>query len=182
MIMRTRLLPVLALLAAAVLPAHADTSTYLQFDGAIGVDPLSAAGGVDALNTVRGIAPGGRAWVMRKLSASVDARGTIEVKGAGLLLASGEGIATRGPVTAVAATLTCGPADPTARRFTSPGVPLDTFGDFRIRGVLSEDGINAAVLPPTCENPQLLIRAFNPATGAAGAWFAAGIPTHGDDD
>jgi hypothetical protein len=180
--MRARLFCVLAFIAAGAVPAHADVPSYLRFDGAIGVDPLTAAGGVDAPNTVRGIAPGGRAWVIRRLRATVEADGTIDVKGAGLLFASGEAIATRGPVTAVAATLTCGPADATARRFTSPSAPLDVFGDFRIKGVLSEDGLNAAVLPASCDNAKLLIRSFNTATGTAGAWFAVGIPAPHDED
>jgi len=39
----------------------------VKFEGATGVDPLTGANGVDVVNTVRGIAPGGRAWVIRKL-------------------------------------------------------------------------------------------------------------------
>jgi hypothetical protein len=177
-------LPALALLAAAAtLPAQAGgPPPYLKFDGAIGADTLTAAGGVDVLNVVRGINPGGRAWVLRKLKATVSASGAIEVRGAGLLLASGEGIATRGAVAAAAVTLFCGPADATARRFTSPAAPLDTFGNFKIKGMLSEDGINAAVLPPTCDNPQLLIRSANATTGVPGAWFAAGTLAETDDD
>lgn len=174
---------VLALLAAASLPTvAADAPPYLKFEGAIGADTLSAAGGVDVLNVVRGINPGGRAWVMRKLKATVSASGAIEVRGSGLLLASGEGIATRGAVAAVAATLFCGAANNTARAFTSPPAALDAFGNFRLKGTLSEDGINAAVLPPTCDNPQLLIRAANATTGVPGAWFAAGTLAPADDD
>lgn len=176
-------LPALALLAAASGPAQADRAApYLRFDGVIGADTLSAAGGVDVLNVVRGINPGGRAWVMRKLKATVSASGAIEARGSGLLLASGEGIATRGAVTAVVATLFCGPANAGARAFTSTPAALDTFGNFRLQGTLSEDGLNTAVLPPACDNPQLLIRSFNTATGLAGAWFAAGTLAADDDD
>jgi len=37
------------------------------------------------------------------------------------------------------------------------------------------------VLPPTCDNPALLIRAAG-ANGAPGPWFAAGIPDLDDHD
>jgi len=41
--------------------------------------------------------------------------------------------------------------------------------------------VNPAVMPPACDNPVLLIRAYNPTTNTAGAWFAAGIPNRDDD-
>jgi hypothetical protein len=164
----------LAASSAAVL-AHADSSTTLvRFEGAIGVDPLTAANGVDVLNVVRGINPGGRAWVLRKLQASVTTDGRISARGAGLLLASGDVIGTRAGITQVLATLACGPANATAALFHSPPAALDTAGNFRISGALTQDGVNAAVLPATCDNPALLIRAVG-AGGAPGAWFAAGI-------
>ena len=97
------------------------------------------------------------------------------------MLASGDVIGTRGPVTHVAATLACGAANATASLFTSAPSPLQVNGDFEIGGALSQDGVNPAVMPASCDNPVLLIRAANPATGAAGAWFAAGI-ANGDDD
>ena len=168
-------------LASASLAAHAAPS-LLRFSGAIGVDPLTAAGGVDVPNVVRGIVPSGRAWILRSLKASVDADAKIEARGAGLLFTSGDVIGTRGRVANVVAMLTCGPADATARRFTSAPAPLDLAGDFTISGVLSEDGINPAVLPATCDNPVLLIRSFNTTTGLAGGWFAVGIPGVGNGD
>jgi hypothetical protein len=162
-------------LALAASAAGADQGVVLKFRGAIGVDPLTAAGGADALNVVRGINPGGRAWVIRELDAKVFGDANVTIDGKGLLLASGDVIATRGPVTHVAATLACGSADATADKFTTGPAELDAAGDFSIRGPLLVDGVNTAVLPATCENPQLLIRAFSPATGTAGGWFAAGI-------
>jgi hypothetical protein len=176
---RTLLAMALGLAAAT---AHADGSrTLLRFEGAIGVDPLTAAGGADVLNVVRGINPGGRAWVLRKLSATVRTDGTISARGKGLLFSSGDLIGTRGGVTHVAATLTCGAADATAEKFTTAPFPLDLAGDFSIRGPLSSDGINTAVLPNPCNNPALLIRSANATTGAPGGWFAAGIPGDSDD-
>lgn len=170
--------------ASASLPAIASSSQpMLRYSGAIGADTLTAAGGVDVLNVVRGINPGGRTWVLRQFKARVSADGTISARGAGLLLASGETIATRGGVTNVAVTLFCGAANATAARFNSAAVPLDTFGNFNIRGPLLEDGgTNAAVLPATCDNPMLLIRSANATTGVPGAWFAAGILSGDSDD
>ena len=173
-------------LAASVTVTWADRKPPVPpplavFNGAIGVDPLTAAGGVDTLNVVRGISPGGRAWVLRKLSATVAADGSVRISGRGLLFSSGDLIGTRGAVSNVLVTLACGPADTTARKFNSPMTTLDTAGNFSIRGVLSEDGINPAVMPPSCDNPVLLVRSANASTGAAGGWFAAGIPGASDD-
>jgi len=168
-------------LLAAMAAQAGGTPPLVAFSGAIGVDPLTAAGGVDALNVVRGINPGGRSWVLRKFSATVGKDGSVSAKGSGLLLGSGEGIATRGSVAAVVVTLFCGPADASARRFTSPSAALDLAGNFSLKGVLSEDGVNPAVLPAACDNPQLLVRSFNTGTGAAGGWFAAGIVDTDDD-
>lgn len=184
-----------ALLAACLLPpsvsakdssdnsgnATGRVPVLVRFGGAIGVDPLSYAGGANTANVVRGINPGGRVWVLRKFEARAGTDGSISANGKGLLFASGDLIATRGSVAQVVVTLTCGPADATARRFTSAPAALDTRGDFRITGTLSEDGINAAVMPATCDNPALLVRSFNATTNAAGNWFAAGIPNGSDD-
>ena len=174
-------------LAATVTASWADRKPaspppLATFSGAIGVDPLTAAGGVDTLNTVRGIAPGGRAWMLRKLQATVAGDGSVRIAGRGLLFTSGDLIGTRGAVANVIATLACGAADATARKFNSPPAPLDAAANFVIQGKLTEDGINAAVMPATCDNPVLLIRSFNAATGVAGNWFAAGIPGGDKDD
>lgn len=166
-------------LAAVASPRPAP---LIRFEGAIGVDPLTAAGGVDTSNVVRGISPGGRAWVLRRLQATVGADGSIFAKGSGLLFASGDLIGTRGTVSQVAVTLFCGAANAAATSFSSTGAALDAAGNFRIQGVLSQDGVNTAVMPATCDNPVLLVRSANVATGALGGWFGAGIPAGGDDD
>lgn len=158
-------------LALAAAAASADTVAVLKFDGGIGVDPLTAAGGVDTLNVVRGVNPGGRAWVIRKLNATIYSDGSAVVSGKGLLFSSGEVIATRGPVGQVVATLACGPADATATKYTTEAAPLNAAGNFTIRGTLRGADGNIAPLETTpCANPALLIR-----TSAAGGWFAAGI-------
>jgi hypothetical protein len=167
----------LALLAAAA--SAAQPSVLLKFKGAIGVDPLTAAGGVDVANVVRGINPGGRAWVIRKLDATVYSDASIVVQGKGLLFSSGDVIATRGPVAQVVATLACGPADATATKFTSDAAPLNAAGNFTIRSQLAGHDASGNILPfpPSCANPQLLIRA-----SATGGWFAAGILEADDED
>lgn len=190
--MRLRPLLLAAGLAAACAAGPALASPpknlLLSFNGAINLDPstanISGAGVVGVVtNTVRGIAPGGRPWVLRKLSATITRDGQIQARGRGLLIASGEFIATPGPVTAVGATLVCGPADATATRYSTIGAfALNAAGDFTIRGPLSTDGVNTAVLPDTCANPVLLIRSYNTTTNLLGGWFAAGIPGRGDDD
>lgn len=175
-----RVLPLLALAVSAAAVA-APPAPPLRFEGGIGVDPLTAAGGADVLNTVRGINPGGRAWVIRKLTATVNPDSTLVAQGRGLLFASGESIGTRGAVTQVAATLTCGPADATATRYNTAPVDLDAAGNFSIRSKFSVDGSNIATVRSPCENRVLLIRGANPVTGALGGWFAVGIPAGPED-
>lgn len=159
-----------------------DAPPLVSFNGGIGSFPAVATAAGNQPNAVRGIAAGGLPWVIRKLEARVGTDGSISVRGKGLLFGAQDRIATRGTVAAVVATLACGAADATARRFTSAPADLDLAGNFRIQGLLSEDGINPAVMPATCDNPALLIRSFNAATGAAGNWFAAGIPGGSSDD
>jgi len=170
-----RLIPIVLLAMSAGVLAHTSSKTLVRFDGAIGTDPLTASNGVDVLNVVRGVNPAGRAWVVRELRVSISANGAIHGRAGGLLLASGDVIGTRAGVAQVLATLACGAANATATLFHSAPTALDTEGNFRLSGTLTQDGINAAVLPPTCDNPALLIRTVG-ANGAPGAWLAAGIP------
>lgn len=172
----SRYLPAIVLALVAAGASAAQQVSVLKFKGGIGVDPLTAAGGADTLNVVRGINPGGRAWVIRKLEATVYSDASIVVQGKGLLFSSGDVIATRGPVAQVVATLACGAADATAAKYTTEAASLNPAGNFKIQGKLF-DGPNFATLPQPCTNPQLLIRA-----SATGGWFAAGILGSGDDD
>lgn len=154
-----------ALAALAAGTAHA-SDPLVQFSGAIGVDPVAGiSAGAPVANTVLGVPPGGRGWILRKLRASVDPDGSVSAKGSGLLFTGSDAIGTRGGVTQVFATLFC-----SGVAHHSPIVPLDLAGNFVIKGVLG------TVPPNPCLSPVLLIR------GAAGAqpWFAAGIP--GADD
>jgi len=150
------------LVSASTLPSMA-ADGRIEFDGGIGSTPFASAGGAVVPNDVRGIAPGGRPWVIGKLRASVRADGHISVKGEGLLLGGGNSVGLPAIPRQVVATVFCGEA-----AYNSAAVNLDAQGNFAIKGALT------GVLPSPCATPILLIRNF--AAGAPGAWFAAGIP------
>jgi hypothetical protein len=172
--LQTGLILAVCALSAAAAFAHPDAKPLVRFDGAIAADPLTGVNGTDALNVVRGINPGGRAWTIRRFSANIGNDGSVSARGAGLLLASGDVIGTRAGIAQVAVTLFCGPANNTAAAFSSAPAAFDTAGNFHVNGALTQDGVNRAVLPATCDNPALLIRAVG-ANGAPGAWLGAGI-------
>lgn len=136
----------------------------LQFDDGIGVDPVAGidASGNPILNVVQGVNPGGRPWVIEDLRVTIRADGRINARGEGLLLSATNNIGTIGGVTEVAATLFCDGAQPSS----SVPVPLDSAGDFEIRGMLTPP-------PSSCTTPVLLIR--NAPAGVLGSWFAAGV-------
>ena len=158
----------LAVLAALVAGSAHASDPLVQFSGAIGVDPVAgidAATGAPVANTVLGVPPGGRGWILRKLRAEIDPDGSISAKGSGLLFTGGNAIGTRGGVTQVFATLFC-----SGVAHNSPLADLDLAGNFVIKGRLG-------TLPPSpCLSPVLLIRN----AGGTQPWFAAGIP--GADD
>lgn len=168
-------LAVASLTLSAAAFAHSGPKALVRFDGAIGADPLTASNGVDVLNVVRGVNPGGRAWRISRFSATIGEDGSVHARAGGLLLASGDVIGTRAGITQVALTLFCGPANNSAAAFSSGPAAFDTAGNFHVTGALTQDGINQAVLPASCDNPALLVRAVG-ANGAPGAWLAAGIP------
>ena len=137
------------------LAANAQNS-LIRFDGGIGSQPLRAGG---LVNDVFGVPPGGRPWVISRLTAEVLGGRRIMVDGRGLVLAGGNSIGTGGGQS-VRARLFCGgvPHD-------SALVPLEDNGDFRIDSALSPTP------PSSCAAPVLLI------VSGGGSWFAAGIPT-----
>ncbi|MBG6073950.1 MULTISPECIES: hypothetical protein [unclassified Polaromonas] len=144
-------------------PAFASDDSRIEFHGGIGSTPFALVSGAPGPNDVRGIAPGGRPWVIEKLRAAIRPDGNISVRGQGLLLAGGNSVGLPALPRQVVATLFCG-----ATELTSPPADLDASGNFMIRGTLG------AALPEPCQTPTLLIRNFS--ANAAGAWFAAGIP------
>jgi hypothetical protein len=168
-----------ALMGALVLglvpgPTFASDAS-LQFDGGIGVIPVSSGQGTGATaevvnrNIVRGVQPAGQIWVIADLQARISDDGRIRVKGEGLLLGGGNNIGGNANAS-VFATLICETVAPFTERSTNlAGVPLEPNGDFRIDDVLSA--------PPAtdCASPVLLIR-----NAANQAWFAAGIPKRDD--
>ena len=160
----------LAFLAALAAGSVHAADPLVQFSGAIGVDPVA---GIDTstgtplpvANTVLGVPPGGRGWILRKLRAEIDPDGSISAKGSGLLFTGGNAIGTRGGVAQVFATLFC-----SGVAHNSPIADLDLAGNFVIKGKLG------TVPPSPCLSPVLLIRN----AGGTQSWFAAGIP--GADD
>ena len=139
-------------------PLASAENSLARFEGGIGSQPLRAGG---LVNDVLGVNPGGRPWVISRLSAEVKTDGRVSIDGRGLLLAGGNGIGTTGNQS-VRARLFCGGVSSVS--YDSELVPLDPAGDFRIEGELS------AVPPSPCASPVLLI------VNTGGAWFAAGIP------
>lgn len=130
----------------------------VRFEGGIGSQPFArnAAGAVVA-NDVLGVIPGGRPWVISRLSADVKTDGRISVDGRGLLLAGGNNVGRTGGQS-VRAKLFCGGV----AHDTTALVLLEPNGDFRIDEVLSG-------LPNPCADAILLI------VNGGGNWFAAGI-------
>ena len=150
---------VAAILGLGVAGAASAADSLARFEGGIGSQPLRAsAPGVAAANDVFGVNPGGRPWVIARLSADVKTDGRISVAGRGLLLGGGNSVGYTGNQS-VRARLVCGGVF-----HDTAIVPLEPDGDFRIDDALFP-------LPPVpCANPVLLI------VSAGGNWFAAGIP------
>jgi hypothetical protein len=135
-------LPVFFIIGFFAGPVRAD-DTLAQFEGGIGVIPVSSGVGTAATattvnrNIVRGVQPAGQIWVIKKLEAEVTTDGQIKVEGEGLVLGGGNNIG-RATGQRVFATLICEAAAPfTERNSNLNGVPLEANGDFRIDDVLS---------------------------------------------
>jgi len=159
-------------LALAFSAAAVADDSLARFDSGFGVHPVANTG---VVNTVRGVAPGGRPWHIDKLKVRIRQDGGITAHGEGLVLAGGDSAGTRGPIRQVVATLFCDAAE-----FDSPAADISLGGDFDIRGVLTPTP------PASCNNPALLIRNFAVPAGATapapGAWFAGGtISDEGND-
>lgn len=157
-------------IAAGVFAAPAMAAGNLvQFDGGIGVIPISSAPGPAATatvvnrNIVRGVQPPGQPWVIRDLKGAVKDDGRIRIDGRGLLLAGGNGTGTNAGAS-VFATLICEANNPIERSTAPAGVPLEPNGDFLIDDILDNPASE-------CASPVLLIRST-----ANRGWFAAGIP------
>ncbi len=149
---------VCALLAFSV-PAAAQ-ERLVRFEGGIGAQPWARdMAGALIQNDVNGVAPGGRPWVISRLTADIRVDGRISVDGRGLLLGGGANVGRTGGQS-VRARLYCG----TVAHDSVGLVTLEPDGDFRIEDML--------VPPPpsACANPVLLI------LSGTGSWFAAGIP------
>ena len=121
-------LPVLCIIGCLALPVRAE-DTLAQFEGGIGVMPVSSGVGTAATattvnrNIVRGVQPAGQIWVIRKLEAEVKTHGAITVEGEGLVLGGGNNIG-RATGQRVFATLICEAAAPFTERNSLIGKPL----------------------------------------------------------
>jgi hypothetical protein len=107
--------------------------------------------------TLLGAAAGGVPWVLRSGQAKLHSGGRLTVRIRGLLIPSGPGAGTTGPVKSVSASLYCG-ANSTPVGTSAP-VPLSSDGDARITTTLA--------LPTKCQIPALLIHP----NGALGAYI-----------
>jgi hypothetical protein len=168
------------LMSAMAGPAAADdngNNPSLTFNRGVGVDPITcpamttcAGTGTVVLNVVRNQQPGGQIWTINKLKATVNADGSIQVSGKGLVLAGGNSAGGIPAGLKVFATLSClstGTFALSSTPFT--GVTVSPTGDFQINDMLKPT--------PTfpCANPLLLIQ------GATNShWLALGIV--GSDD
>jgi hypothetical protein len=163
-------------IAAGVFAAPVMAGNVAQFDGGIGVIPVSSftpatdtTPGVVNRNVVRGVQPPGQPWVIKDLRAEIKDDGQIRVNGRGLLLAGGNGVGGNANAR-VFATLICEAAAPFVEHSTpstpaaTAGVAIEPNGDFMIDDVLTPP-------PADCASPVLLIR-----NTANRGWFAAGIP------
>jgi hypothetical protein len=105
-----------------------------------------------------GVAAGGVPWVLQSGEARLRTDGELTVRIRGLLIPSGPGAGTTGPVKTVSASLYCG--GNTTPVGTSDAVPLSSDGDARIEA--------AFTLPAKCQIPALLIHP----NGGLGAYIA----------
>jgi hypothetical protein len=173
-----RLLTIATLLTAACVPSARAGDEILKFDGAVGVDPVGGFTSVITpdgttaervtINSVLGVPPGGRPWILRKFKASIKANGNVTAKGSGLLFSGGDQIGTRGGVTKVGLTLFCGGV-----AHSTAGVALDTQGNFSLK-----DEQFLTTPPNPCTSPVLLVRNAN--NGPLAGWFAAGLLSEDD--
>jgi hypothetical protein len=152
------LLPMFALVFASSAMA---SDILAEFNGGIGVIPVSSGGPPVVVNAVQGIQPAGDPWRIGALKAEITKDGKIHVEGHHLLLAGGSGIGTNGGQKVFVSLISGTTVSSTP---TANAVALADDGNFTINDVLSP--APSSML----QSPILLIR------NEAGVWFAAGIP------
>jgi hypothetical protein len=106
-----------------------------------------------------GATAGAVPWVLRASEAKLRADGRLRVRIRGLLIPSGPGAGTTGPVKTVTVSLYCaGNSTPVG---TSDAVPLSSGGDARVDATLT--------MPAKCQIPALLVHP----NGALGVYIAS---------
>jgi hypothetical protein len=111
--------------------------------------------------TIRGVLPGGAPWTLTRGRTRLTRAGRLSVDVEGLVItATNTSLdGTTGPVTKVAASLTCEASTPSV--VSTATVPLSPEGDARIDERIA--------LPKTCLAPIVLVRA----NSSSGPWIAA---------
>src|SRR2546422_11499382 len=109
-------------LGMMILAPSAMAGTLVEFEGGIGVDPVSrvaaatdpsgVAAGFPVRNIVRGGSPGGQPWGIRRVEAKGKENGDIRAEGRGPILAGGDAIGAKGPKAAGFVTPFCSHAEP----------------------------------------------------------------------
>jgi len=189
MLKKTMVAVLLVALGASGQVRAAGPRVLARFDGGIGVDPVSSLASPILIssatgqtfenvtrNFVRGVRSSFAIWRIADLKADVDSDGRVQVTGHGLVLGGGDQIGQSLGLS-VFATLICeeqapfielNSADLTTSAFEG-AVPLDANGDFHIDSTLRSS--RGDLVPSTCDNPVLLIRAAVNQT-----WLAVAIP------
>lgn len=152
----------LMLVLSTVTVAGADSTKILKFDTMVGV-PRPYTG---ATNAIRGVAGGGRPWVIAFADGNLKASGKLEITVQGLVIDPNEPVAVAGtnPSPSFRAIVSCLSKDaaglPTTVNVMTDPFPADTAGNSMIE--------TRVVLPQPCIAPIIFV---TNATGAS--WFAA---------
>ena len=132
---------------------------------AVAIAALAAGNGEKALRSTlapsvptdpafHAVLPGSAPWMLSRGEVRIKDDGEFDLEVQGLVIPS---LGTPGPVTAIAASLFCGPDTNTAPVFTTNEAPLSSSGD----ATISQD----VVLPSTCLAPIVVVNPDAPSLG-----------------
>ena len=100
-----------------------------------------------------GVPPGAASWVLKSGDVRLKRDGDLDLRVQGLLIGA---LGTTGPVTAISASLYCGPDSNSTAADTTPQVPLSSKGNARIHDT-------SFSVPSTCLAPVILVHPHGPA-------------------